>query len=92
MRRAVAHLAACDVAVLDGNDGMLGVLGTHIVDHHLAMAAKGRGDALCDLLQGLQRCGFYGLSLLCLPGHFAVQVAQLSIGTGMFFHPYNTIN
>ncbi len=64
MRRAVAHLAACDVAVLDGNDGMLGVLGAHIVDHHLAMAAKGRGDALCDLLQGLQRCGFYGLSLL----------------------------
>jgi hypothetical protein len=56
------------------------------------MAAKGRGDALCDLLQCLQRCGFYGLSLLCLPGHFAVQVAQLSIGTGMFFHPYNTIN
>ena len=64
VRRAVAHLAACDVAVLDGNDGMLGVLGAHIVDHHLAMAAKGRGDALCDLLQGLQRCGFYGLSLL----------------------------
>ena len=62
--KGVAHLAACDVAVLDGNDGMLGVLGAHIVDHHLAMAAKGRGDALCDLLQGLQRCGFYGLSLL----------------------------
>jgi len=64
VRCAVAHLAPGDMTVFDGNDGMLGVLGAHIVDHHLAMAAKGRGDALCDLLQGLQRCGFYGLSLL----------------------------
>ena len=52
------------VAVFNAGDGILRVVSGQVVDHHLAMAAKGRGDALCDLLQCLQRCGFYGLSLL----------------------------
>ena len=65
VRRAIADLAARDVAVFDRDDGMLGVLGAHIVYHDLTATAEGRCNALCDLLQGLQRCGFYGLSLLC---------------------------
>jgi len=71
---------------------MFGVLCPHVVDHDLAAAAECCGDALGNLLECLQRCGFYGLSLLCLPGHFAVQVAQLSIREGSWFHPYDTIN
>ena len=90
VRCAVAHLAPGDMTVFDGNDGMLGVLGPHVVDHDLTAAAEGRSNALCDLLQGLQRCGFYGLSLLFPPS--AVQIAQLSLFEGSYFHPYDTIN
>ena len=37
---AVANLAARDVSVLDDDDGMLGMLGSHVVDHDLAAAGR----------------------------------------------------
>ena len=65
--KGVAHLSARHMAVFDGDDGMLRMLGAHVVDHHLTVAAKRRRNPLCDLFECFQRCGFYGLSLLCLP-------------------------
>ena len=62
MGRAVTDLAACDMAVFDDNDGMLGMLGGNIVDNDLAVAAELCGDALCDLPQSLQPGSFYDLS------------------------------
>ena len=40
--------------VLDDDDGMLGMLGSHVVDHDLATAAELGGDALGNLPQSLQ--------------------------------------
>ena len=51
---AVADLAARDVSVLDDDDGMLGMLGSHVVDHDLAAAAELGSDTLGDLPQSLQ--------------------------------------
>ena len=54
VRRAVADLAARDVPVLDDDDGMLGMLGSHVVDHDLAAAAELGSDTLGNLPQSLQ--------------------------------------
>ena len=51
---AVADLSARDVPVLDDDDGMLGMLGSHVVDHDLAAAAELGSDTLGDLPQSLQ--------------------------------------
>ena len=49
MGGAVPHLAAGDMAVLDGHDGGLRVVGAEVMDHHLAVGSELPGDALGQL-------------------------------------------
>ena len=51
VRRAVADLAAADVAVFNGDDGVVGALFGKLVDHDLAARAEVPRDPFCDLLQ-----------------------------------------
>ena len=51
LRRAVADLAPGNVAVFDGDDGMVGVVFPDFVDDDLAAAAELGGNALGDLAQ-----------------------------------------
>ena len=51
VRRPVPHLAAGDVPVLNGDNGMLRMLGANVVDHHLTAASECCSNSLGNLLQ-----------------------------------------
>ena len=55
MGRAIPHLPAGDLAILNGNDGALRVIGGQVVDHHLAIGSKLAGDPFGQFEQKLQR-------------------------------------
>ena len=62
VRSTVPHLSAGDMSVLNSDNGMFGVFGTHIMDHNFTAAAERSGDSLGNLLQFVQNCGFDSLS------------------------------